>query len=674
MKKWFGLIMVLLLALPSAALAVESTTYSYTLSIYYDYIRTQDAYTPGGVMLRELELKSPEDLFLIGQTMYIADTGNARVLRYQMDTGLVTVIGQGLLQRPTGVCAAEDGTLYVADYGAAAIYRFDADGQLQQTIQRPDNTLYGASTVFKPQKVDLDTFGNLYATSEGTHEGILQFDARGVFAGFFGANRVEDLSIIDWITDRIYTQEQKDKMARRNPQRIVNLAVSDQDLVYSLTQFNREKAVKKLNMAGINILEAYSLYADDNVVDVAVGRDNVFYTLTDMGNVIEYSDDGYVLLAFGGRAVASDRNGLTSVAAAICVDDDHNVYVLDKQRGVVQPYAATDFAKSIHQALEDFSAGRYAESADIWQEFIRLTPMASFAHSGYGRALWQMGEYEQAKIELELAWEREYASQAFWEIRNRWLIDNLSTILISLVALAALLGVLSFLNKKYRIFAPVQQKWQRLTAHNRAMVALRTVRRTARHPIDTFDDIRLGLRGDMISASIVYLLAFAVYMLDIAFTAQLFNSWELNTPYSNPILVAGAVLVPGLLFVVGNYFIASINDGEGSFRHVFIAMGYALSVYACLTPVATLLSYAVTMNEAFILTLLRWGTLGYTGILVFLAAKRVHDYSFGQTIKNLLLTLCFVLLALVTLIILYMLYIALYDFIKTLVEEVRLRA
>ncbi len=673
MKKMICMALALLL-LPLTTLAIESPAYTYTLDYYYNLIRTQDAYMPGSVMLRELNMKSPEDLFLLGHTLYIADTGNGRILRYDMDSGWVTEIGKGVLQQPTGVCADAQGKVYVADYKAQAVVIFDAAGQELQRITRPDSVLYGAKSAYKPQKIVLDSYGNIYVTSEGTHEGILQFDARGVFAGFFGANRVASLKLIDRITDVLFTQEQKDKQPRRNPSRIVNLDVSTENLVFSLSQFSPKDAIKQLNMAGINVMYARNLYASDNVVDVAVAPDGVFYTITDTGSIGEYDVNGFYLFFFGGRAISSDRNGLTSVVSAICVDADHNLYVLDKQRGIVQPYAATDFARQVHAGLLLYSQGRYSEAADIWQDYIRLTPTSRFAHAGYGMALWQMGDYQQAYGELCQANEMDYASEAYWELRNLWLMENLSAILVVLFCLCVMAYTLAWLQKKKRVFSPFKAWWKQHISKTVVMRAFATMRSIIRHPMDTLYDIKHNTQGSLASAGILYLLALLVYMLDLAFTAPLFNSGVLNVPGSNPYMIAAIAAVPALLFVIGNYFIASINDGEGSMRHVATAMGYALSFYILCSPLITLLSYALTFNEQFIIVLLRVVVYGYTVVLIYLAAKEIHGYSAGQTLKNLLLTICFVGLALLAMAILYLLWHELIGFIQTLTEEVRLRA
>lgn len=673
MKKRLCFLLVLLL-LPLNAKAIESTAYTYTLMDEYNrFIRTQDAYMPGSVILRELGLKSPEDLCLNGRTLYIADTGNGRIVRYDMEKGYVEEIGKGVLQQPTGICVWNH-RLYAADYRAQAVVIFDEYGHEIQRILRPDDLIYGINTAYKPQKVAVDAFGNLFVTSEGTHEGILQFDAKGHFSGFFSANRANSLSLTERITDALFTQEQKDKQARRNPKRVVNLDISSENLVYSLTQQSPSDAVKMLNMAGINVSNARYLFADANVVDLAVAPDGVFYTVTDMGNIVEYDSDGLMLFAFGGRAVSSDRNGLTSVVSALCVDEQHNLYILDKQRGVVQPYAATDFSARIHDGLALYNSGKYREAASIWQDNIRLSPTARFAHAGYGKALWQMGEYQAAFSQLVLGNEMEYASEAYWEMRNNWLMANLSKVFIVLLGFALLFIIRNLLQKKTQCFNGIH-KWARTHLGHMALCrVLRSMRNTIAHPLDTLYDLKHRTQGSLSSALALFFLALLIFILDVKYSAPLFNSGALTSPGASPLLLIGMVALPAALFVTGNYFIASINDGEGSMRGVVTAMGYALSFYIICTPLTTVLTYALTYNEQFILTLLKVVIYGYTIVLIYLAAKETHNYSFWQTIKNLALTVCFVALALLAIAILYMLWHELFSFIETLIEEVRLRA
>lgn len=672
MKKQMVLIALLMCFLMpvSNARAIQATAYTYTVSTDWTYIKTQDAYLPGSVMLREAGLLFPEDIDILGNRMYIADTGNARILLYRMDTGEVTELGKGLLNKPTGVCAGQDGRVYVADYGHSEVLVFDEAGDFMTRIGRPENLIYGKSTAYKPQKLAVDGFGNLYVLSEGTHEGILQFDVNGRFAGFFGANKTGALSVLEWIQDRFYTQEQKSKLFGRNPPRYVNLAVDQNNLIYPLTPLQENNAVQTLNLAGVNIMPYFASGAA-GYVDVALTPGGQIITVTDTGAIFEHSSWGWYLFAFGGRAAQADRNGLTSVVSAIAVDGEGNLFVLDKQRGVLQPYRPTDFANQIHQGLRLYDQGRYGEAADIWREFLRLSPRANFAHWGYGLAMWQLGEYALAQYHLEKAGDSGYASDAFWERRNEWLMANLPGLLTWLLALGILYGLLHALNKRWRFTRPVKGAWLRLKERSPLIADLAFMRHMVKHPLDSYYDLKHGARGSVLSASVLYLLALLVWLLDQICTAPLFNTMAFSFSWRNPLVVTGVAVVPAVLFVIGNYFISSINDGEGTFKNVYIAMAYALSLFILTLPLTTLLSYALTMNEAFVHTLLRAVILGYTAVLIFLSAKETHAYSAGAAIKNLLLTALFVVLCAMAIAILYMVFNELYWFAASLFEEVR---
>ena len=97
----------MLCVLISAALpayAVEGTTYTYTLSMDRSkLITTMDAYLPAGTYLSEIGLSSPEDLFLKGRDLYIADTGNKRIVICSLDTGEIDTFGETELKKPTGI-------------------------------------------------------------------------------------------------------------------------------------------------------------------------------------------------------------------------------------------------------------------------------------------------------------------------------------------------------------------------------------------------------------------------------------------------------------------------------------------------------------------------------------------------------------------------------------------
>ena len=91
-------------------------------------------------------------------------------------------------------------------------------------------------------------------------------------------------------------------------------------------------------------------------------------------------------------------------------------------------------------------------------------------------------------------------------------------------------------------------------------------------------------------------------------------------------------------------------------------------------PIAVGVSYALTLNEQVILTILQALAFWGSGIILVIGILETHNYTFSQTVKNIILTVVFMVLFLIICVVV----IVMLDQIKTLIEtiwkEVKLRA
>lgn len=662
----------LILSISMSAYAIEGTSYTYTISSDYNkMIPTMDAYLPAGTYLSDIGLSSPEDMFLHERDLYIADTGNRRIVVYTLDSGEIEIFGEGELKKPTGISVASDGTVYVADYGAEQVVIFDSNRTVKECLTRPTVPYYGTSP-YKPQKVDLDSYGNLFVISEGTYEGILQFDKNGNFNGFFGANKTSGLSLVEWFQKTFYTDEQKAKMAFRTPPNIVSLDVSDTDMVYSVTQNVQRNAVKKLNMAGVNVYAEDSYFGQVGYVDASALPSGGFYAVTGAGIIEEFNENGDFLLQFGGTAATTDRNGLTAVVSAIETDESGNVFILDKERGTLQIWFPTDYAKLLHDAENEFKRGNYESSLAAWEEILRMNPMAYMSHLGYGQALFQLGRYEEAAEHFELIEHSEFYSDCFWEIRSEWLRTHMEQILLIAAALAAVCFALGILNKRYGWKDEIEEKYQQTCEKHTLFKALTAdIGYFIRHPIDGVYYLKTGRRGSVLAATILYFIALIVYMVCRGFTSFVFGGGY--SYMSDPGSILLIVTVPAVLFLIGSYLISSINDGEGNIRAVYVSFAYSLSFFIICWPILTVISHAFTLTELFVYQMLVFLILGYTCVMLFISIKEAHVYNLRKTVANILLTIFFMVVAILAVIILFILWRELLSFASEVFEEVRYR-
>lgn len=666
------LFVCLILVNAMSAHAIEGTSNTGTMSADQSrYIPTMDAYLPAGTYLGYVNMNNPEDMFLYNRELYIADSGNHRILVYCLDTGDVFSFGENDLKKPTGIAVGSDGSVYVADYGAEQVVIFSQDYKVKTCLTRPTEPYYGSSP-YKPQKVGLDSYGNLFVISEGTYEGVIQFDRNGSFNGFFGANKTKGLSLVEWFQKTFYTDEQKAKMTFRTPPNIVSLDVADTDMVFTVTQNDRRNTVKKLNMAGVNIFKADEFWGMRNSVDVVALESGGFYVISSDGMINEHDEDGEHLLSFGGEATKTDRNGLTAVASAIELDTEGNLYILDKERGVLQVWFPTEYANLLHYAEERFKYGHYEESLTAWGELLRMNPMSYMSHLGYGKALFQLGRYEEAAKHFELIQHREYYSDCFWEIRSAWMRSHMEQTLVIIAVFAVACFALNALNKKCGWSEKVHECHLALCERHPLVKNLTTdVGYFLRHPIDGVYYIKAGKRGSTLSASILYLTALAVHLVCQGLASFVFGggySW-----YRDPLAIVLIAVVPAVLFLLGSYLISSINDGEGDFRTVYTTFAYSLSAFILCWPILTALTHVFTLTEIFICQLLSVLILGYTMIMLFISIKEAHVYNLRKTVANVLLTLFFMIVAIWAAIILYILWRELFSFLSAVFEEVSYR-
>jgi hypothetical protein len=97
-----------------------------------------------------------------------------------------------------------------------------------------------------------------------------------------------------------------------------------------------------------------------------------------------------------------------------------------------------------------------------------------------------------------------------------------------------------------------------------------------------------------------------------------------------------SILLPIFLWVVANWCLTTLFDGEGSMRDIYIATCYSLFPLPAFLVLTTVLSNIVTVQESSLLTLAMGIAYFWVGFLLFFGTMVIHDYSL---FKNVLTTL-----------------------------------
>lgn len=660
----------LLLGAPEAASA-DAPYKTYTVDHGQGFIRTQDAYTPAGSIERigDLELKEPSDLFVDRDgRLYVADTGNGRIVAMDLSGKLLRTFGEDVLGAPTGVYADEGGYIFAADPGKGQVVKFDPSGQAVQTYKRPESPLYGKNTPFKPMKAATDKRGNLYIVSEGTSSGLVQLSPQGDFLGFFGSNEAA-ANVKIALQRMIFTKEQRAKLFKNVPPSPTNLSIDGKGLIYTVTQGEKMRSVKKFNISGRNLLPP--MYYELLYTDLTVGPNGHIYAVSQDGFLNEFDTEGNLLFIFGASDDGRSRVGLFVNASGIAVDAKQRIFVLDKERADIQLFEPTEFTNQVHEALALYREGFYVKSEQPWREVLKKNGLFDLAHNGLGDAYYKRQLYAESMEEYVIAGDREGYSQAFWEVRNRWLQNNLLAVFLWAAGAYAFWKLLRWTHRRTGAFNFAARAAS--AVYRYAIIRdLHYLFRMIRHPIDGFYGIKEENKTSVWSASLLYALFFAETIFAIYCTGFIFQTEDPS--YVQLSRVAAFAFGPFALWVLSNYLVSTISDGEGKFSQVFKGTVYAFAPYLIFKPVLVVASNVLTMNDAFVYSFSGLLIQAWTGILLFLMVKEIHNFTFGETVKNIFITLFCMVIMLLVLFIVYVLLDQVYDFVHSVIREGIIRA
>jgi DNA-binding beta-propeller fold protein YncE len=634
---------------------------TYTLNSSKRLIPTQAAYIPVGNFGRDLGLSFPEDIFFIDDLFYIADTGNKRIVISNTAGELMNLIEFPIFQQPTGVFVKDD-FLYVADKLSKEVYKIDLlTEEIVQTIVKPTSPIYGQKNDFVPIKVAVDSSDSIYIIGEGSTSGVIQMNYAGEFVGYLGINTVT-LSLRR-ILYNFFVQDPD--LASSLPASPTNIALGQKGAILS-TNVNVNETFKRLNISGVNTLLPTTVYPTQILSDIWMSNESYIYLTSDNGDIYEYDSNGNMLFYFNTKDNALTQTlGMTSNPKGIVTDNFGNLYVLDRGYNSIHVYQRTVFVDLVHEAVTLYNDGKYLESKPIWEEIIRQNSSFALAHSALGAALMKEGAYDEALSEFYDA--RDYLgySNAFWEIRNVSIQENLPTFAVVLFGLYLFLKIGLSIFRKSMIYPKYLEKKEYL--FNKKLVkevaySLNVIKR----PNDMFYGIKRMNEASYQSGFIVLGLFIVVYLINVYATGFLFRSSNLNSVFVQLI----TVLAIFSLYVLVNYLISTLNDGEGRFKDVFISTSYILAPFIVFTLPMTFLSNYLTYNETFIFDFYHQIILWWTIILVFLSIKWVHNYTFMETIKNILIILFGMFILILIGLLIYSFIGQLIEFILSIIKEV----
>jgi len=706
---------VMVLALPVGAAAPYQT---YTYSIEGTALYSPDAYTPAknidsAYMGLTKAIKNPNDLEVDDAgNVYIADTDNNRIVvldRYYKQKFILDkfINEQGIedaLSSPRGVFITSDkmvgntlvpGRIFVCDTYSSRIVTYDRDGNFLAVIPQPESELFGDNFQYRPIALAVDKYDRLYVVADASYEGILVMTDEGEFTGFIGAQKVT-VSAWDKLWKKFQTEEQRDATADTLSKPFNNIALVD-EFVYVTTSLIEEDQVlsaisskskdgtyapvKMLNAAGSEIMSRNGFYPPSGEVDhkrsqvsdtisgaskiedVATGPEGTWSIIDQKrSKVFTYDEQGNLLFAFGdmGDQLGNISN---SGLAAITYQGD-SMLLLDKSDGSFTVYERTEYGDILINALRNQNERRFDRAIDDWQKILQRNSNFDAAYIGIGNAYYRSGRYEDAMDSYQAAYDTENYSTAYQEIRKEWISKFIVLIPIAIIAIciacSKFLGYANKVNKRVATAGKKPTYWQEILY----------VFHVIFHPFDGFWDLKHEKRGSVRAAStILGAVIVALYYQAIGQGYILNPQKQYNTFFG----VVLSICVPLALWVVANWCLTTLFDGEGSLKDIYVASCYSLLPMALIFVPTTIASNFVLAAEANILSVLNAVAFVWAGMLIFFGMMVTHDYAMGKNVAITLFTIVGMVCIMFIAILFTTLLSKMVSFVTNIVTEIRFR-
>ena len=160
---------------------------------------------------------------------------------------------------------------------------------------------------------------------------------------------------------------------------------------------------------------------------------------------------------------------------------------------------------------------------------------------------------------------------------------------------------------------------------------------TVTHPSDGYYWIRHREKGSVAIAVLMVLifgLCFSLNRLMASFVVS-----DINVRTVNLLPEMAGVVLMYILLCVGNWSITCLMDGEGRFKDICIAVGYALLPMIVTYILSTIVSQFLADGEQAFYAIVMGVGVAYTLFMALTGIMQVHNYTLGKTLLTLLLTL-----------------------------------
>jgi hypothetical protein len=192
-----------------------------------------------------------------------------------------------------------------------------------------------------------------------------------------------------------------------------------------------------------------------------------------------------------------------------------------------------------------------------------------------------------------------------------------------------------------------------------------------RHPFEGFEDLRWKKGYNMKVALIMVLAFFVITVVHARATGFLFNP-ELPKIFNIVPYFSMTVLI-FFVWVIGNWSLCTLFNGEGTMRNICCVSAYALLPHMVSMAVFTVASRLLLEREAGFLSFIWVLGLAWSVVMMISGMKAVHQYSVPKTLLAIAFTLVAMTIILFIVVLLVSLFQQIYIFFYTIYTELLFR-
>lgn len=705
MKKALSAILMVccLLMVFSTAVSAAAPYQTYTYSSTGFVLTSPDAYVPDSIVDASTSGANFGDLrdIVVADNgyVYLADSTNNCVYVLNQYYRHVKTIDSFINEQgvpdsfaaPQGVFVTDE-YVYICDTDNNRIVLFNLDYEFVKTVGKPESSLFAEGSIYKPVAVAVDTYGRMFIVSSTTYEGIIVMDIDGGFYGFIGAQKA---TVSAW--EAVWTLIAGDSGDEETvtSTEYNNITIDKDNFIYvttnSIDESSQQNAitgkdssgtyapVKKLNASGTDVMTRNGFYPPSgevkvstsatstitgasSIVDAAVGPEGTWSIIDDKrSKVFTYDNQGNLLFAFGDSG--SQLGSISKVNAVVYNGDD--LILLDRDNASFTIYRRTEYGDTLLAALRSQNLREYSSEVENWKDILRRNNNFDIAYIGIADAMTRDGEYEQAMEYYKVAYDAGGYSNSFKEVRKDWVSKYFIIIPIVVIAVIVLVAkFLGFAGKKNKAVAlKVGQK--------NIMEELIYAFHVIFHPFDGYWDLKHEKRGSVRSGFLILLVTILSFFYQTVGTGYIFSGDNIGTDAL--VMTLFSVVVPVLLWVIANWALTTLFEGEGTFGDVFTATCYALTPLPIVVIPATLVSNFLVAEEGSLVSMCTTIAFIWAGLLLVFGTMTTHGYSFSKNIITILGTILGMIFIMFVAVLFTTLLSKMFTFVYGIIDEIQYR-